>query len=289
MSDFIPWSSQPLDDWAAKYAKGKFIDLDGRKTHYVEKGEGEPVIFLHGFLFDCNLWASNIDALAERFKVYALDFWGFGYSTREPLDYGYPLYVEQLTMFMDSLGIEKASLVGQSMGGATAVIFYNRHKDRVNKLLLVDPAGLHNPLPLTGKVFNLPKVGEFFMGLNTNAIRKMNLGSFWIHNKDLLTQDYLEEITGYQKVEGSTEVLLSVLRKDFFDKEDDEIAKLAEADIPVLIVWGRQDKAIPLSTGEKYHGMCKDSRMEVLDNAGHVPNVEQSGKFNQLAMDFLSS
>jgi pimeloyl-ACP methyl ester carboxylesterase len=289
MSDFIPWSSQPLDDWAAKYAKGKFTDLGGRKTHYVEKGEGEPVIFLHGFLYDCNLWASNIDALASRFKVYALDLWGFGYSTREPLDYGYQLYVDQLLMFMDDQGIEKASLVGQSMGGATAVMFYNRHKERVNKLLLVDPAGLTNPLPLTGKMFNLPKVGEFFMGLKTNAVRKSNLGNFWIHNKDLLTQDYLEEVTRYQKVEGSTEAIMTVMRKDFFDKMEEEIERMAEADVPILIVWGREDKAIPLSTGEKYHGMCSGSRFEVLDNAGHVPNFEQAEKFNQLAMDFLSS
>ena len=101
MSEFIPWNSQPLDFWASKYAQGKFVDSDGRRTHYIEKGEGEPVILLHGFFYDSYLWAANIDALAQNFKVYALDLWGCGYSTREPLDYSYQLYADQVLMFMD--------------------------------------------------------------------------------------------------------------------------------------------------------------------------------------------
>jgi len=107
---FIPWNSQPLYDWASKYAPGKFIELDGLSTHYIEKGSGEPVILLHGFFYDTYMWNKNIDALAERYKVYAFDLWGFGYSTREPMDYGYPLYTNQLLNFMDTLDIARASL-----------------------------------------------------------------------------------------------------------------------------------------------------------------------------------
>lgn len=73
MSKFIRWNSQPLDVWAGKYARGKFVDLGGRKTHYIEQGAGDPVILLHGFFYDSYLWAANIDVLAEKFKVYALD------------------------------------------------------------------------------------------------------------------------------------------------------------------------------------------------------------------------
>src|SRR5690349_7420120 len=175
MGTFIPWNSQPLDEWANKHARGKFIDLNGRKTHYVEKGEGKPVILLHGFFYDSYIWAENIDALAAHFKVHALDLWGCGYSTRDPLDYGYPLYAEQLLQFMDHLGIQRASLVGQSMGAGTAILFTTRHRSRVEKLVLVDAAGLPNPLPFTARVFNLPGVGEFFMGLKTDEIRRAGL------------------------------------------------------------------------------------------------------------------
>ena len=192
MSGFIPWNSQPLNAWADKYAQGKFIDLDGRMTHYIERGDGEPVILLHGFNFDTYLWGGNIDFLAERFKVYALDFWGFGYSTREPMDYGYQLYAEQLLKFMDALGIQGASLVGQSMGGGTAILFSTQHRERVNRLILVDPAAMPQSLPLVAKFLNLPKVGEFLLGLKTDAIRRKNMGDLWFYNKDLVTDDYFE-------------------------------------------------------------------------------------------------
>jgi pimeloyl-ACP methyl ester carboxylesterase len=287
MSNFIRWNSQPLDVWASKHAQGQFIDLDGCATHYIEKGEGEPVILLHGFFYDSYIWADNIDALAKKFKVYALDLLGFGYSTRKTLDYGYQLYADQVLMFMDSLGIESASLVGQSMGGGTAILFCVQHRQRVNKLLLVDPAALPHTLPLTGKFFNLPRVGEFFMGLRTNLVRKKNLGDFWIYNKKLITESYFDNVTRFQKIKGTTEVLTAILRKEFFHTLSNEINLLSQEDVPILIVWGSEDKAMPVRLGQDMHRILQSSRLEVLDNAGHVPNYECSDVFNRLALDFL--
>ncbi len=287
MPEFVRWNSQPLDVWASKYAQGKSIDLGGRTTHYIEKGEGEPVILVHGFFYDSYMWASNIDVLAQKFKVYALDLWGSGYSTRKPLDYGYQLYANQVLMFMDSLDIQRASLVGQSMGGGTAILFCVQHRQRVNKLLLVDPGGMPNPLPLTGKFFNLPRIGEFFLGLSTNAVRRKNLGDLWIYNKDLLTDSYFENVTRFHKIKGTTEASLVILRRQFFDTLSDEIHRLGQMDVPILIVWGREDKAIPLRCGEEMHRILKGSRLEIIDHAGHVPNFERAKAFNKLANDFL--
>ena len=287
MSGFIRWNSQPLDVWASEYAQGKFVDLGGRTTHYLDKGEGKPVILLHGLFYDSYLWATNIDVLAEKFKVYALDLWGFGYSTREPLDYGYQLYADQVLLFMDSLGIQRASLVGQSMGGGTAILFCVQHRQRVNKLLLVDPAGIPNPLPLTGKFFNLPRIGEFLLGLSTNAVRRKNLGDSWLHNKNLITESYFENVTRFHKIKGTTEALLTILRKQFFDKLSDETHRLAQMDVPILLVWGREDKAVPLRCRQEMHRILKGSRLEIIDDAGHVPNYERAEVFNQLAVDFL--
>ncbi len=105
-------------------------------------------------------------ALAERFKVYAMDLWGFGYSTREPLDYGYPLYTRQLLKFMDALEIPKASLIGQSMGGGTIINFTVSNRDRVDKIVLVDAAGMPNRLPIMGRISNLPGLGELMYALS---------------------------------------------------------------------------------------------------------------------------
>jgi pimeloyl-ACP methyl ester carboxylesterase len=287
MTKFIPWNSQPLNEWSRKYAPGKFVDLDGYATHYIEMGSGEPVILLHGYFYDSLQWSKNLGALAARFKVYALDLWGFGYSTREPMDYGYPLYVSQLLKLMDVLGIEKASLVGQSMGGGMAILFATQHLERVNKLVLVASGGLPNPQSPVMRIAGLPGIGEFLFGLKGS--RRGILKANFIYDKNKLTDEYVEAVTRFQKVKGTTEVMLKVLRKRFWDTLSKEIHTLRKMGLPVLIVWGHQDKSIPVKLARDMHHILKGSRLEIIDQAGHCPNDEQPEVFNRLALEFLSS
>lgn len=287
MADFVAWNSQPLELWAQQFARGKFVELDGHKTHYLEKGEGEPLILIHGFFYDSYMWQENMDTLAKHFKVYALDLWGSGYSTRQPLDYGYPLFARQLLLFMNALGIRKASLAGQSMGGGTAMQFCLHHRERVDRIILVNAAGLPNPLPPLAKFFNLPLIGEFFAGLKTNAIRKKGLSEVFIHKAELITDDYFENVTRAQKIAGSIRAGLQVTRKQFFDKLSDTIERLGKMSVPILIVWGREDKSIPVVRAYDMHRMLPGSRLEVFDEAGHVSNFECADRFNRLAFEFL--
>jgi pimeloyl-ACP methyl ester carboxylesterase len=287
MPEFIPWNSQPLEDWRSKYAPGKVVDLDGLATHYLERGSGEPLILLHGFFFDTYMWDKNIEALSEEFKVYAIDLWGFGYSTREPLDYGYTLYAEQLRRFMDELAIPKASLMGQSMGGGTIIKFTVENRERVEKIVLVDAAGMPNKLPVMGRISNLPKLGEFMYGLNNNFIRRMTLGNTFIYDKGVITDEYFENVTRFHKIKGTSDVMLSVTRKQFFDTLLDEIKELGKLDVPTLILWGREEKAIPLEVGETMHSILQGSRFEVIEGAGHCPNIDRPQQVNSLALQFL--
>ena len=117
--------------------------------------------------------------------------------------------------------------------------------------------------------------------------RRKNLRDFWIHNKELLTESYFDNVTRFHKINHTTEVLLKILRKEFFDKLRDEINCLAQMEVPILLVWGREDKLIPLTCGQEMHRILKGSRLEIIDNAGHVPNFEGAEEFNQLAVDFL--
>lgn len=284
----MPWSSQPLDEWASKHATGKFIELDGIRTHYIEKGAGAPVILMHGFFFDNYMWNQNIDILAERYKVYAYDLWGFGYSTREPLDYGYPLYSKQLGLFMDAMGIPSASLVGQSLGGGTIINYTVSNRSRVDRIVLVDSAGMPNPLPIMGRISNLPGIGELMYGLRGDFMRRFTLASTFIHDRETITQEFYENATRFQKIKGSTEVMLGITRKQFFDTLQTEIEELGEMNVPTLIIWGRQEKAIPLDIGSGMHGILRNSRLEVIDNAAHCPNIDQPQVFNKFVMEFLA-
>lgn len=282
----VPWNSQPLDEWRVKYAKGKLINLDGHSTHYVEKGDGKPVILLHGWFHDSQMWSKNMDSLSRAFKVYAIDLWGFGYSTREPMDYGYPLYVDQLLKFMDALNIQKASLAGQSMGAGTSILFSTKHRDRVDKIVLVASAGMPNPPLLMTRVTCLPGVGELLFRLRGS--RRGILKSVFIHNKESIAGGYFEDLVRFHQIKGTTEALLSSLRKNFFDKLPDEIRRLGETDVPILIVWGWHDRSIRLKLGLQMHKILRGSHLEVLEHSAHCPNYEQPKEFNDIVVDFLS-
>ncbi len=150
MSLFVGWDSQPLDDWAQVHPPGYMVKLNGRKTHFVKKGDGPPVVLIHGFNLDHNTWIENMDVLARYFTVYAVDLWGSGFSTREPLDYGFPLFVEEIQQLMDHLKLARAHLVGHSMGGGTAIAFSVAHPNRVDRLVLVDSVGIPRPTTPAG-------------------------------------------------------------------------------------------------------------------------------------------
>lgn len=287
MSSFIPWNSQPLDTWADKHAEGQFVDLDGRRTHYVERGEGKPVLLIHGFNLDWHTWMKNFDHLAGHFKVYAIDLWGQGYSTRQPLDYGYDLFEEQVRLFMEAMNIPQASLVGHSMGAGTSIVFALRNRQKVDRLVLLDSTGIPVVLPFRAKIFRMQGVAELLLGLPTDFIRRMNLGDVWIHDMDVLTEEQYAKLTGYQKVKGSTAALTTILRKDFFNTLEEEIADLGNLNIPTLIIWGRQDTSLPFSSGEKMQQMMPSSRLEILEEAGHLANFDQAGTFNRLVTEFL--
>jgi pimeloyl-ACP methyl ester carboxylesterase len=161
------------------------------------------------------------------------------------------------------------------------------YRDRVNKLLLVAPAGLPYRQSLSGRIFNLPGVGEFLLGLNTNFIRAKLLADLWIHNRNLVNDSYVENVTRFQKIRGSTGAMLAILRQQFFDKLAGAIDRLARMDVPTLLVWGREDKLLPLPVGQALQRKLAGARLEILDRAGHVPNYERADAFNRLALEFL--
>jgi len=284
---FVPWDSQPLDEWTRAHAPGYIVRLAGRQTHFVKRGGGPPVVLIHGFNLDLNTWTANIDALARHFTVYAVDLWGSGYSTREPLDWGFDLFAEQIGLFLDHLELDSAVLIGHSMGGGTAVAFAAERPDRVGRLVLVDSVGIPRPTMVRERIFRLPWLPELLQRLPTDLIRRKNLLDFWIHDPELLTHEIFSALTGYQKIEGTIRTTLGILRRDFFNTIDDRIDRLAERSIPTLMLWGRHDRAVPIECGWQMHGRLAGSRFEVFDRSSHMPNFDEPDRFNDQVVGFL--
>ena len=282
--------SMNYEDAVNKWAKGKFVTVDNKKVHYLEQGEGKPVILIHGFLYNTVMWKKSIEDLAKKFKVYAIDLWGWGYSERlKDLNYSFDLYGKQVVGFMDAFKIPKASLVGQSMGGGISVYVAAHFPDRVDKLILVDPAVIPYPMTATGRIYQLPFVGEFLNTLPGNTLMKKNIQTVWFYDPNKVTDDYVEEVARPFFIKGSLDGMMAILRNVLKEPYvEAEAQKLAQLNKPILIIHGREDIAVPLDRSQKLNALWKGSQLVIFEKAGHTPHEEYPEKFNQLALEFLS-
>jgi len=273
-----------------RFAKGKFVIVDGKKVHYVEAGNGPPIILIHGFLYHSVMWKKNIDALAEKFKVYAIDLWGWGYSERlKEKEYSFERYGKQIVGFMDALNIKKATLAGQSMGGGISVYVAAHYPERVDRLILVDPAVIPYPMTTIGKIYQFPFIGEFMNAIPGDALMKNNIKTIWFYDKNKVTEEYCKEVLQPLCIKGSYAgtmfILRNVLKEPYVEKEANLLAKMS---IPILIIHGREDKAIPLDRSKKLNDLWKGSKLVIFDKAGHSPHEEYPEKFNKLAIGLLT-
>jgi len=253
------------------------VTVFGARLHYVDAGSGSVVVLLHGLADDVGVWESVIPALAAKHRVIALDQVGFGRSDKPLLDYRAATFVDFLDGFLNELKIDRASLVGNSLGGWIAADFALAHPERIERLVLCNAAGY----AAVAKNMN-PRTFSALRLASRDDIR--HLGPLTFHDKrfyedvDLAFKQRVTAGDGYTV----NQVLDSILRgEDVLDGRVGAIHK------PTLILWGREDKLIPLSFAERFHKEIAGSRLEIIDNCGHMPHVECADKFNQALLKFF--
>src|SRR5688572_9111310 len=225
----------------------KQIDVYGQKISYLEAGAGPPVILLHGLGGNSTNWALTVPALAPSFHVYSLDQIGFGQSDKPALNYRVATLVDFLAEFYKKVGIERATLVGNSLGGWVALAFALAHPDKVDRLALVDSGG-YSP-ERTGA--RMP-MREQFMQLNPSTLagQKMFM-SLMVYNKELVTDAFVEQgfTVKLRSNDGGTvnQFIESILRReDYLD------GRLGAIKAPTIIIWGREDEVTPLALARAF-------------------------------------
>ena len=257
----------------------KEITVFGQKIHYVEAGSGPTVILLHGLGGSTQAWMFNIASLAEKYHVVVPDQIGFGKSDKPLVNYRIRTYVDFLDQFCKQLGIERASLVGNSMGGWIAAAFTAAFPDRVDKLVLVDAAGYAPPKDLDPRTF-------YSLNPTTREGTKVLLSKVF-YSKAFQTDAAIEQAIAARLAAGDGYTIKSITEsiirgEDFLDDTVKTIKR------PTLIIWGRQDGLVPLAQGEHLNKDIAGSKLIVVDQCGHIPNLEKAGEFNAAVLKFLS-
>ena len=248
------------------------------KTTFLLCGNGEPVIFLHGAGAGAVTWYPTINAISKNFQVIAPDIVGYGESDKPDAPYNRPYFSNWLKDFLKELKISKAHIVGLSQGGAIALQFAIDNAEMVNKLVLVDSAGLG------AKVSFWPLIGTIWMNSFPSSIANRFNSRYILHkpiNRDPNHSSYSIAVLKYKGGKNA----FKQGRGTAVSKIPEELLKQIENE--TLIIWGKDDQLFPVEYGEAAAKIIPNAKLHIIQNAGHLSLMDQPEIFNKTLDDFL--
>ena len=248
------------------------------RLHYLEAGSGDPLVLVHGLgSHAAQDWGRLIVPLGRRFHVYAPDLPGFGQSERPPdADYSIPMQVEAVRAFMEAKGVRRARVAGISMGGWIVSRLAAEHPESVERLVVVDAAGMRPERP------DIP--AEALLPRDEAGVRR--LAAVVRHNAPVPPSFVARDILALRLRE---EWIVRRALESMGAGRDWLNGTLGRAEMPVLVVWGRQDALIPLAYGEGLQAEFPRARLAVLDDCGHVPMADCPEAFDRAFLPFLAA
>ena len=259
------------------------VVANGIGTNYLRAGTGSPVVLVHGSGPGVSAyanWRLTIPDLATEHCVLAPDMAGFGFSDR-PGGYDMELWLRQLIGLFDALGLEKASLVGNSFGGGLSLAFASRYPERVDRLVLMGSVGISFPI-----TDGLDKVWGYQPSIeNMRAILDLFAFNRELVNDDLAELRYRASIEpGFQESFGSMFPEPRQRWVDAMATSEDAIRRLPHE---TLIVHGREDRIIPVENAFRLLNLVDRSQVHIFGRCGHWTQIEHATAFNQLLLNFL--
>ncbi|WP_312871426.1 alpha/beta fold hydrolase [Amycolatopsis acididurans] len=265
---------------------GSFVDAAGIRTHYHGAGAGEHVLLLHGSGPGVSAWANwrlNLGPLAERFHVLAPDVVGYG-GTERPADIRYSLrtWTDHVWRFLDALGIERTSVIGNSLGGRIALAMAEDHPERLDRLVLMGAPGVG--MTITDGLRALRAYEP-----SMEAMREL-LTTYFAVDKSIITEDLVRTRYEASAAPGAHEAYRSM----FFDPRhagnDLGITEeqVAAVEHPVLLVHGREDKVVPVEVAWNMVRLLPDADLRVFARCGHWTQIERAADFNAEVGQFLA-
>ena len=258
----------------------KYTTVIGAKIHYLEAGSGPVVILLHGLGGSTANWAPTIAPLAQKYRVIVPDQIGFGKSDKPMLNYRVGTLVDFLDGFYKQLGVQKATLVGNSLGGFTAAAFALAHPEKVDKLVLVDAAGFSITGDIDPKVLN---------GLNPSTRQQVkDIIGLVFYNKEPFTSDMAVDSFLASRITTGDGYTIQRFIDSIGRGEDVLDGKLGAIKHSTLIIWGREDGLTPLAIGQRFNKEIAGSQLFIIEKCGHVPQLEKAAEFNAGLLKFLA-
>lgn len=271
-----------------------YADVGGFRLHYYEAGDGPAVVMLHGGGPGASAWSNfgrNLPVFAKSYRTILVDQPGFGESDKPEITKQYFTFsADAVCALLDKLGIERAHLVGNSLGGGTAVRFALRHPSRAGRLVLMAPGGLSlnvfSPDPTEG----IKKLYAFAASPGPSKEKLKDFLKTLVYNQDLITDELVAERFQHASDPESLRAMAS-MGASFTRPETAEDGMLWREAYRlrqrVLLIWGREDRVNPLDGALAAMKLIPRAELHVFGRCGHWAQLERFDEFNRLTMDFL--
>ncbi len=277
---------QMTDEVRSRFGKRSIALSAGKTAFEYNEGNSPAVVLVHGFSIPSVIWDNTYKALvAAGVKVLRYDLYGRGFSDRPSAKYNADLYVAQLKELTDELmGTEKLVVCGLSMGGAIAVQFADRYPERVQKLILIDPAGFPMAMPAAAQLVRVPVIGDYAGRiLARQAIAKALPSNFTgsvppaVEAGALIQTDY----AGYD------DAIVSTLRQMNLTGLKSTYETVGKRRLPTLLLWGKHDKVVPFEHVASVRAAMPHLKFVPFAKSGHIPTVDEKDKANRAILEFL--
>jgi len=259
-----------------------FTEVGGLRVRYADRGFGDSVVLLlHGFGGDLDNWMFNLDSLAEKHRVLALDLPGHGQSVKTNVDPSLSGMATFVRKFLDVLSVSSVHVVGHSMGGAIAMQLASDSPETVKSLGLICSAGL-------GPDINSDYLRGFVEAQSQQEL-KLVLQQLFV-DESLVNLQLVNDLLNYKRMDG-VEASLNALSETLISAGEQTFLtdNIVASGIPVLVIWGKQDRIIPVSHAQNFSaagGYCVE--VEIFDSAGHMVQMEKAYEVNRSLLNFLA-
>ncbi|MHB8466115.1 MAG: alpha/beta fold hydrolase [Acidimicrobiales bacterium] len=271
------------------------VRIHGHDVGYRRAGDGPVLLLIHGIAGSSRAWSAVMPLLADKFTVIAPDLIGHGESAKPVGDYSLGAYASGLRDLLAVLGIERATLVGQSLGGGIAMQLAYQHPECCERLVLVDSGGLGREVTWVLRLLTLPGAEYTMPVLFPPFVRDWgNTVARTLHRLGLRSAGAAESWRAYASLTESANrrafvrTIRAVIDPGGQSVSANDRLYLA-ARVPTLIVWGDKDGIIPVEHAYAAHEAIRGSRLEIVAGAGHFPHVQEPARFVEILTDFIAT
>ena len=275
-------------------AELKYLELYGERLAYVDEGQGEVLLLLHGMAGSSETWRSVVRPLSRNFRVVAPDLLGHGGSDKPRSDYSLGAFAVLLRDLLDALGIARVTLVGHSLGGGIAMQFSYQHPEYCRGLILIDSGGLGPDVGLTLRLLSAPGAELIMPIIAPKAVLAAgNRFRSWLHRAGIESPRGEQIWTSYSSfADAPTRAAFQRTLRSVIDYRGQAVNALSrlrdKIDVPVMLIWGDQDAIIPIEHAYATKELRPDIRLEVLTGVGHFPPAERPAEVVELIEDFVT-